>query len=97
MTRTEILEQSVAAGYDIVMKLNVTIALARPEPSSADITNNRRFCNRSTIQVDEDVLRRPQRKTTQKWSVRIRNACACPVLVSDVRMNRRSIARNAGR
>jgi len=46
-----------AAGYDIVLKLDATIGLARREPSSASITSNdRRFLESLHIQVDQDVL-----------------------------------------
>ena len=46
-----------AAGYDIVLKLDATIGLARREPSSALITpNDRRFLESLHIQVDQDVL-----------------------------------------
>ena len=46
-----------AAGYDIVLKLDATIGLARREPSSALITStDRRFLESLHIQVDQDVL-----------------------------------------
>jgi len=46
-----------AAGYDIVLKLDATIGLARREPSSALITSNdRRFLESLHIQVDQDAL-----------------------------------------
>src|SRR5260370_31162273 len=39
-----------AAGYDIVLKLDATIGLARREPSAGQITSNdRRFLNRYTF------------------------------------------------
>ena len=46
-----------AAGYDIVLKLDATIGLARREPSSALITSNdRRFLESLHIQVDQEIL-----------------------------------------
>ena len=46
-----------AAGYDIVLKLDATIGLARREASAALITSNdRRFLESLHIQVDQDVL-----------------------------------------
>ena len=46
-----------AAGYDIVLKLDATIGLARREPSAVQITSNdRRFLESLHIQVDQDVL-----------------------------------------
>jgi hypothetical protein len=46
-----------AAGYDIVLKLDATIGLARREPSSGLITStDRRFLESLHIQVDQDVL-----------------------------------------
>ena len=46
-----------AAGYDIVLKLDATIGLARREPSAALITSNdRRFLESLHIQVDQDAL-----------------------------------------
>jgi hypothetical protein len=46
-----------AAGYDIVLKLDATIGLARREGSSGLITSNdRRFLESLHIQVDQDVL-----------------------------------------
>ena len=46
-----------AAGYDIVLKLDATIGLARRAPSSGLITSNdRRFLESLHIQVDQEVL-----------------------------------------
>ena len=46
-----------AAGYDIVLKLDATIGLARRESGSPSITpNDRRFLESLHIQVDQDVL-----------------------------------------
>ena len=46
-----------AAGYDIVLKLDATIGLARREPSAAHITSNdRRFLESLHIQVDQEAL-----------------------------------------
>jgi len=52
-----------AAGYDIVLKLDATIGLAKREAQSATITaQDRRFLESLHIQVDQEVLedeRRP--------------------------------------
>ena len=46
-----------AAGYEIVLKLDATIGLARRESSSSLITSNdRRFLESLHIQVDQDAL-----------------------------------------
>lgn len=46
-----------AAGYEIVLKLDATIGLARRESSSPLITSNdRRFLESLHIQVDQDAL-----------------------------------------
>ena len=54
-----------AAGYDIVLKLDATIGLARRESEPARITaQDRRFLESLHIQVDQEVLedeRRPVR------------------------------------
>jgi len=54
---TEAISGVRAAGYDIVLKLDATIGLARREQSSGLITSNdRRFLESLHIQVDQDVL-----------------------------------------
>jgi hypothetical protein len=54
---TEAISGVRAAGYDIVLKLDATIGLARREQNSALITpNDRRFLESLHIQVDQDVL-----------------------------------------
>ena len=46
-----------AAGYDIVLKLDATIGLARREASDTQISPlDRRFLESLHIQVDQDVL-----------------------------------------
>ena len=46
-----------AAGFDIVLKLDATIGLARRESQAPQITSNdRRFLESLHIQVDQDVL-----------------------------------------
>jgi hypothetical protein len=46
-----------ASGYDIVLKLDATIGLARRESQPSHITpNDRRFLESLHIQVDQDVL-----------------------------------------
>src|SRR5437868_1590152 len=46
-----------AAGYDIVLKLDATIGLARRESQTALITpNDQRFLKSLHIQVDQDVM-----------------------------------------
>jgi hypothetical protein len=46
-----------SAGYDIVLKLDATIGLARREAQPAAITpQDRRFLESLQIQVDQDVL-----------------------------------------
>jgi hypothetical protein len=53
-----------AAGYDIVLKLDATIGLARREPSATQITSNdRRFLESLHIQVDQDVLTEEKNET----------------------------------
>lgn len=54
---TEAISGVRAAGYDIVLKLDATIGLARRESSTGQITSNdRRFLESLHIQVDQDVL-----------------------------------------
>src|SRR5437016_6076716 len=54
---TEAISGVRAAGYDIVLKLDATIGLARRESNPGQITSNdRRFLESLHIQVDQDVL-----------------------------------------
>src|SRR5207302_5114387 len=51
-----------AAGYDIVLKLDATIGLAKREAQPARITtHDRRFLESLRIQVDQDVLEEEQK------------------------------------
>ncbi len=53
-----------AAGYDIVLKLDATIGLAKRETEPAKITSqDRRFLESLHIQVDQDVLAEERRPT----------------------------------
>jgi hypothetical protein len=54
---TEAISGVRAAGYDIELNLDVSIGLARREPTSTHITNDRRFLQSVHIRVDEDVVR----------------------------------------
>ena len=59
-----------AAGYDIVLKLDATIGLARREASSGSITSNdRRFLESLHIQVDQDVLEDSKEKPEAKVEI----------------------------
>ena len=59
-----------AAGYDIVLKLDATIGLARRESSSGQITSNdRRFLESLHIQVDQDVLEDDKEKQEAKFEI----------------------------
>src|SRR3984893_1924959 len=61
---TEAISGVRAAGYDIVLKLDATIGLARREQSSGLITSNdRRFLESLHIQVDQDVLDEEKHET----------------------------------
>jgi hypothetical protein len=54
---TEAISGVRSAGYDIVLKLDATIGLARRESNPAQITSNdRRFLESLHIQVDQEVL-----------------------------------------
>jgi hypothetical protein len=54
---TEAISGVRAAGYDIVLKLDATIGLARREANGSQITSNdRRFLESLHIQVDQEVL-----------------------------------------
>jgi len=51
-----------AAGYDIVLKLDATIGLAKREAQPTRITtHDRRFLESLRIQVDQDVLEEEQK------------------------------------
>ena len=51
-----------AAGYDIVLKLDATIGLAKREaPPTRITTHDRRFLESLRIQVDQDVLEEEQK------------------------------------
>ena len=59
---TEAISGVRAAGYDIVLKLDATIGLARREQSSGLITSNdRRFLESLHIQVDQEILEEERR------------------------------------
>jgi hypothetical protein len=61
---TEAISGVRAAGYDIVLKLDATIGLARREQSSGSITStDRRFLESLHIQVDQDVLEEEKHET----------------------------------
>ena len=65
---TEAISGVRAAGYDIVLKLDATIGLARRESSAARITpNDRRFLESLHIQVDQDALE--EDKTASKLEI----------------------------
>ena len=54
---SEAIAEVRAAGFDIVLKLDATIGLARRESQPSHITtNDRRFLESLHIQVDQDVL-----------------------------------------
>ena len=56
-----------AAGFDIVLKLDATIGLARREHSSARMTNtDRRFLESLHIQVDQEVLEEDRPRETKE-------------------------------
>ncbi|MBI3404878.1 MAG: hypothetical protein HY046_05425 [Acidobacteria bacterium] len=54
---TEAIAHVRAAGYDIVLKLDATIGLAKREPGPIKITtHDRRFLESLHIRVDEELL-----------------------------------------
>ena len=53
---TEAISGVRAAGYDIVLKLDATIGLARRESSAGITSTDRRFLESLHIQVDQDVF-----------------------------------------
>lgn len=67
---TEAISGVRAAGYDIVLKLDATIGLARRESNSPSITSNdRRFLESLHIQVDQDVLDEEKEKQVSKLEI----------------------------
>ena len=67
---TEAISGVRAAGYDIVLKLDATIGLARREPSSTSITStDRRFLESLHIQVDQDVLEDEKEKREARLEI----------------------------
>ena len=62
---TEAISEVRAAGFDIVLKLDATIGLARRDGDDSKITpNDRRFLESLHIQVDQEILQeeRPNQK-----------------------------------
>jgi hypothetical protein len=54
---TEAISEVRAAGFDIVLKLDATIGLARRDADDSKITpNDRRFLESLHIQVDQEIL-----------------------------------------
>src|SRR5579883_867432 len=67
---TEAISGVRAAGYDIVLKLDATIGLARRESNPSQInSNDRRFLESLHIQVDQDVLEEEKEKQVSKLEV----------------------------
>jgi hypothetical protein len=65
---TEAIASVRAAGYDIVLKLDATIGLARRESQSARMTSNdRRFLESLHIQVDQEGL--DEERVTPKFEM----------------------------
>jgi len=64
---TEAIAGVRAAGYDIVLKLDATIGLARRESQPSGITqNDRRFLESLHIQVDQEILREERREAREQ-------------------------------
>ncbi len=62
---TDAITEVRAAGFDIVLKLDATIGLARRNPDDANITpNDQRFLESLHIQVDQETSRE-ERQTTK--------------------------------
>jgi len=64
VSESERITQAIAAvrgaGFDIVLKLDATIGLARREPGQAKITDHdRRFLESLHIRVDDEILDDP--------------------------------------
>ncbi len=67
---TEAISNVRAAGYDIVLKLDATIGLARRESQPVSITpNDQRFLKSLHIQVDQEVLNDEERPRKSKFEV----------------------------
>lgn len=67
---TEAISGVRAAGYDIVLKLDATIGLARRESNSSQITSNdRRFLESLHIQVDQEVLEEEKEKHEARFEI----------------------------
>jgi hypothetical protein len=65
---TDAISEVRAAGFDIVLKLDATIGLARRDGEEAGITHNdRRFLESLHIQVDQEVLQ--EEKQTPKFEM----------------------------
>lgn len=61
---TEAISGVRAAGYDIVLKLDATIGLARRESNTSQITSrDRQFLESLHIQVDQEVLEEEKHET----------------------------------
>jgi hypothetical protein len=67
---TEAIAGVRAAGYDIVLKLDATIGLARRESQPVSITpNDQRFLKSLHIQVDQEVLEDEKESRPSKFEV----------------------------
>jgi hypothetical protein len=67
---TEAIAGVRAAGYDIVLKLDATIGLARRESQPVSITpNDQRFLKSLHIQVDQEVLDEERESRPSKFEV----------------------------
>lgn len=61
---TEAISEVRAAGFDIVLKLDATIGLARRDGDDTKITpNDRRFLESLHIQVDQEILQEERQST----------------------------------
>ena len=59
-----------SAGFDIVLKLDATIGLARRQPKDARMTQqDRRFLESLHIRVDEEVLEEEQQESESKLEI----------------------------
>ena len=67
---TEAIAGVRAAGYDIVLKLDATIGLARRESNPDRITStDRRFLESLHIQVDQEVLEEEERREAKQIEI----------------------------
>lgn len=65
---SEAISEVRAAGFEIVLKLDATIGLARRDPDDQKITtNDRRFLESLHIQVDQEILE--DEKQTRKFEM----------------------------